>query len=138
MRIITTLCLGCFNLFFLCRLVRFVETHGVELLEQNLYRNFTAHLTALQKLNIVGADTFLRDILNFAPLSTFYLILINLKHHSKVLHVTLKMSLSAISHLQKKIITSSTMSHLESSWQNMRGRRWVSSHITALAHILSS
>ena len=33
--------------------------HGMELLEQNLYRNFVAHLTTFQQLNIVGAETFL-------------------------------------------------------------------------------
>ena len=42
----------------------FVESQGVRLLEQNLYRNFAAHLTALQKLNLVGADTILRNYLN--------------------------------------------------------------------------
>ena len=39
-----------------------MERFGVKLLEQNLYRNFTAHLSLLHKMNIVGADTFLRNI----------------------------------------------------------------------------
>ena len=43
----------------------------MEILELNLYRNFTAHLTTLQKLNIIGANTFLRNILNVLALSTF-------------------------------------------------------------------
>ena len=46
----------------------------MKLLEQNLYRNFLAHLTALQQLNIVGADTFLRNILNVLALSNFYFL----------------------------------------------------------------
>ena len=33
--------------------------HGVELLEQNLYRNFVAHLAAFQQQKIVGEETFL-------------------------------------------------------------------------------
>ena len=102
------------SLTLLC--VRFVEIHGVDILEQNLYRNFMAHLTALQQENIVGAETLLRNVLNVASwdLNIYFYLDIN-RLHSKVLDVRLKMFPSAISLLQKKIIGS----RVKSSWQHM-------------------
>ena len=87
-------------------------------MEQNLYRNFTAHLTALQKLNIVGADTFLRNILTVTFKVLFLNIFLNENQHNKDLHVTLKMSRSAFSQLQK-IMGSLALPDMESIWQNI-------------------
>ena len=39
---------------------RFIETSGVKILEQNLLRNFFAHLTSLEKMEIIGSDSVLR------------------------------------------------------------------------------
>ena len=70
-------------------------------------------------LNIVGVDTILRNILKLGSLSNFYfLILLNEKQHSKVLHVTFKMSSRAFSQLQK-IIGSRAFPELESNWQKI-------------------
>ena len=98
---------------------RFVETQGVELLEQNLYRNLTAHLTVQQKLNIVEADTILRNILNLKFKFKLLLhIFICSKQNSEVVDVAFKIFFSAFSQLQK-IIGSRAIPELESSWQNI-------------------
>jgi len=38
---------------------RFVDSAGLKLLEQNLYRNFIAHLCTLEKMAIIGSKTIL-------------------------------------------------------------------------------
>ena len=44
---------------FIC-IFRFIESSGVKILEQNLYRNFVAHLSSLEKMEIIGAGSLLR------------------------------------------------------------------------------
>ena len=44
---------------FIC-IFRFIESSGVKILEQNLYRNFVAHLSSLEKMEIIGGGSLLR------------------------------------------------------------------------------
>ena len=69
--------LHCFTLFILFSGCRFVETHGLQILELNLYRNFTAHLTTLKQFNIIGVNTLLRNVSNVRLLPTFAFFLNN-------------------------------------------------------------
>ena len=39
---------------------RFIESSGVKILERNLFRNLVAHLSSLERMEIIGSDTVLR------------------------------------------------------------------------------
>ena len=46
-------------MMFIC-IFSFIESAGVKILEQNLYRNFVAHLSSLEKMEIIGEGSLLR------------------------------------------------------------------------------
>jgi len=48
--------------------MRFIESSGVKILERNLFRNLVAHLSSLERMEIIGSDTVLRATLQLQKL----------------------------------------------------------------------